>query len=59
MPLAIEMYETGVQVYEQKMTIEGSYEQSIDMTSLASGIYTVLLRLPNGFLINEQIVKAK
>ncbi len=58
--IAVEVYnETGARVYQQQIAIADAYEHRIDMTPLASGIYTVVLRLPNGFIVQEQIIKAK
>ncbi len=60
MDLGVEVYsETGNRVYQQQIAVEGAYQHTVDMTRLASGIYTVILRLPNGFMVKEQIVKAK
>ena len=56
--LTVEVYsQTGAQVYQQYMTAEGTYQHVIDMTRLASGMYTVMLLLPNGFIVKEQIAK--
>ncbi len=58
MDLGIEVYsETGAKVYQQQIAVEGAYQHTIDVSQLASGIYTVLLRLPNGFVVQEQVVR--
>ncbi len=60
MELVIEAFsENGARVYQQQISVEGAYQHTIDMARLASGMYTVTLRLPNGFVVNEQIVKTK
>lgn len=58
MELIVEAFnENGAQVYQQQIAVEGSYQHTIDMARLASGIYTLVLRLPNGYVVKEQIVK--
>ncbi len=60
MDVVVEAFsENGALVYQQKISVEGPYQHTIDMSQLASGMYTVVLRLPNGFIVNEQIVKTK
>ena len=60
MDVVVEAFsENGALVYQQKISVEGPYQHTIDMSQLASGMYTVVLRLPNGFVVNEQIVKTK
>ncbi len=56
--LVVELYsEFGEQVYSQPLQVEGAYQHNIRMTALASGIYTVVLRLANGFSVQAQVVK--
>ncbi len=60
MNVGVELYsETGGQVYQQQIAIAGTYQHTIDVSQLAGGIYTVILRLPNGFTVKEQIAKVK
>lgn len=58
--VTVEAYsETGARVYQQTIAVEGAYEHTIDMTQLASGMYTLVIQLANGYSVKEQIMKAK
>jgi len=60
MDLVVEAYsENGALVYQQQISVDGAYQHAIDMSTLATGLYSVVLRLPNGYIVNEQIVKTK
>ena len=56
--LGVELYsEFGERVYAHSLQVEGAYQHDLRMTVFASGIYTVVLRLANGFSVQAQVVK--
>jgi len=57
--IVVEMYSaTGTQVYRQTIAAGNSFQHTVAMSGFAAGMYTVVLRLPNGYMVQEQIVKA-
>ena len=56
--ISVELYSiSGQRVYREKIKAGPSFEHRINMSGLADGNYSVVLRLPNGYVVNEQVVK--
>jgi hypothetical protein len=59
--LTVELWNAvGIQVYQKEVVVnKGAFEQKIEMANFAEGIYSVFLRLPNGFSVKKTVVKVK